>query len=71
MLSKAEFSGGMSQGSSTDPRQWTDNNAAYSRSGSVAEDPRFDGASSENMKFDMQHSNSGDNPDIGQRGWGS
>lgn len=66
-----EFSGGLSQGSSTDARQWTDNNAAYSRSGSAAEDPKFDGASSENKKFEGQKSASGNNPNIGQTGWGS
>jgi len=51
--------------------QFTDNNAAQSRSGSVAEDPRYDGASSNDMKFDGQKSDSGNNPDIGKTGWGS
>jgi len=71
MLSNVEFGRGMSQGSSTDSKQWTDNNAAYSRSGSVAEDPRYDGASSDNMKFDGDKSGSGNNPNIGKIGWGS
>lgn len=66
-----EFSGGLSQGSSTDSRQWTDNNGAYSRSGSAAEDPKFDGASSSDMKYDGTKSNSGNNPNIGNTGWGS
>ena len=51
--------------------QFTDNNGAQSRSGSVAEDPKFDGASSSDMKFDGAKSNSGNNPNIGQTGWGS
>lgn len=64
-------SSGMSQGSSTDARQWTDNNGAQSRSGSVAEDPKFDGASPSDEKFEGTKSNSGNNPHIGQEGWGS
>lgn len=67
----ASASQGMNQGSSTDARQWTDNNGAQSRSGSVAEDPKFDGASSSNMEYDGVKSNSGNNPHIGQQGWGS
>lgn len=51
--------------------QFTDNNGAQSRSGSVAEVPRYDGASSTDMKFDGQNSNSGNNPEIGKTGWGS
>lgn len=70
-LSSVEFSAGLNQGSSTDARQWTDNNAAYSRSGSIAEDPKFDGASSSNEKFDMTKSTAGDNSEIGKTGWGS
>lgn len=42
-----------------------------SRSGSVAEDPKFEGASSSDEKYDLQKSNSGNNPDIGKTGWGS
>jgi hypothetical protein len=61
----------MNEGSETDPRQWTDNNAAYSRSGSAAEDSKFDGSSSSDMKFEGSKSDSGNNPDIGQTGWGS
>lgn len=66
-----EFSGSLNQGSATDARQWTDNNGAQSRSGSIAEDPKFDGASSSDMKFDGVKSDSGDNPNIGKTGWGS
>jgi hypothetical protein len=51
--------------------QFTDNNGAQSRSGSIAEDSRFDGASSDNNKFEGDKSNSGNNPHIGQIGWGS
>ena len=51
--------------------QFTDNNGAYSRSGSIAEDSRYDGASSDNNKFEGDASNSGNNPHIGQTGWGS
>jgi hypothetical protein len=61
----------LNQGSSTDAHQWTNGNAAQSRSGSIAEDPKFTGASSSNMKFDGTKSNSGNNPSIGNRGWGS
>jgi hypothetical protein len=51
--------------------QFTDNNGAQSRSGSIAEDPKFDGASSDDMRFEGDKSSSGDNPHIGQIGWGS
>lgn len=51
--------------------QFTDNNGAQSRSGSIAEDSRYDGASSDNNKFEGDTSNSGNNPHIGQTGWGS
>ena len=51
--------------------QFTDNNGAYSRSGSVAEDPRYDGSSSDDKKFEGDKSNSGNNPNIGDTGWGS
>lgn len=61
----------MSQGSAMDARQWTNNNGAQSRSGSVAEDTKFDGASSSNMKFEGTSSNSGGNANIGQKGWGN
>jgi len=61
----------LNQGSSQDARQWTDNNGAQSRSGSVAEDPKFTGASSSDEKFDGSASNSGNNADIGHTGWGS
>ncbi len=62
---------GMNEGSQTDPRQYTDGNGAQSRSGSVAEDPKFDGNSSSNKKYDGVKSNSGNNPEIGKIGWGS
>jgi hypothetical protein len=52
-------------------RSFTDNNAAYSRSGSVGESNKFDGPSASNNKFEGQKSNSGNNPHIGQEGWGS
>ena len=68
---KIQGAGSMNEGSETDARQWTDNNGAYSRSGSAAEDSKFDGASSSNEKFEGTKSNSGDNPSIGQTGWGS
>ena len=42
-----------------------------SRSGSVAEDPKYDGASADDMKYEEDKSNSGNNPEIGERGWGS
>lgn len=51
--------------------QFTDNNEAYSRSGSVAEDNKYDGSSSSDEKFEGTKSNSGNNPNIGQTGWGS
>jgi hypothetical protein len=54
-----------------DARQWTNNNGAQSRSGSVAEDTKFDGASSSNIKFEGTSSNSGGNANIGQKGWGN
>jgi hypothetical protein len=66
-----EFSGSLNEGSSLDARQWTDNNGAQSRSGSIAEDPKFDGASSDDMKYEGDKSNSGNNPNIGHTGWGS
>jgi hypothetical protein len=52
-------------------REFTDNNGAYSRSGSVSEDQKYDGASSDDEKFEGDKSNSGNNPNIGQTGWGS
>lgn len=52
-------------------KQFTDNNGAYSRSGSIAEDPKFIGDSAEDEKFEGQKSNSGNNPNIGKIGWGS
>jgi len=64
-------SSGMNQGNSQDDKQWTDDNGAQSRSGSVAEDPKFTGASSSDSKFDGTKSNSGSNPNIGHTGWGS
>jgi hypothetical protein len=67
----SEFSGSLNQGSSQDPRQFTDNNGAQSRSGSIAEDPKFTGASSSDMKFDGTKSDAGNNPNIGHTGWGS
>ena len=51
--------------------QFTDNNGAYSRSGSVAENNRYDGASSDDEKYDGDKSSSGNNPNIGSTGWGS
>ena len=42
-----------------------------SRSGSAEEDPRYDGASSDNEKFEGEYSEAGNNPHIGERGWGS
>jgi len=42
-----------------------------SRSGSASEDPRYDGDSSDDEKFEGDYSKSGDNPHIGERGWGS
>jgi hypothetical protein len=42
-----------------------------SRSGSVAESNRYDGSSSDNEKFEGDKSSSGNNPNIGQTGWGS
>jgi hypothetical protein len=51
--------------------QFTDNNGAQSRSGSVAEDTKFDGTSSSDQKFEGTQSNSGNNSHIGQIGWGS
>lgn len=42
-----------------------------SRSGSVPEDPKFEGASSSNEKYDLQKSSGGNNPNIGKIGWGS
>lgn len=42
-----------------------------SRSGSVAESPKYEGASADNMKFDGDKSNSGNNKNIGKIGWGS
>lgn len=50
---------------------YTDNNGAQSRSGSIAEDSRYDGASSSNEKFEGEKSDSGNNPNIGRTGWGS
>jgi hypothetical protein len=61
----------LNQGSSLDARQLTDGNGAQSRSGSIAENPRFDGASADDMKFEGDKSNSGNNPNIGHTGWGS
>ena len=51
--------------------QFTDNNGAQSRSGSVAEDPRYEGASSDDEKYEGDKSSSGNNPHIGETGWGS
>jgi hypothetical protein len=58
-------------GDQFDDRQWTDNNGAQSRSGSIAEDPRYDGPSADNMKFEGDMSDSGNNQNIGRTGWGS
>jgi hypothetical protein len=44
---------------------------SISRSGSIAEDPKFDGPSADDMMFEGVKSNSGDNPNIGKTGWGS
>jgi hypothetical protein len=41
-----------------------------SRSGSIAEDPKFDGPSADNEKFEGDQSDSGNNPNIGLTGWG-
>lgn len=51
--------------------EFTDNNGAQSRSGSVSEDTRYDGASSDGEKFEGDKSNNGNNPHIGETGWGS
>ena len=51
--------------------QFTDNNGAQSRSGSIAEDTKFDGTSSADEKFEETSSTAGDNKHIGQVGWGS
>lgn len=67
-LSSAEFKTGMGLGAQPDP---TNNNGAYSRSGSIAENTKFDGASAENEKYDLSESTSGNNHSIGQTGWGS
>ena len=65
-------SGGLNEGSTTDPRPFSaQGGSSMSRSGSVAEDPKFTGASSSDMKFDGVKSDSGNNPHIGQQGWGS
>ena len=61
-----DFNSGVTHGDA-----FTDNNAAYSRSGSIAEDTRYDGSSSDDMKFEGDKSNSGNNPNIGKTGWGS
>jgi hypothetical protein len=42
-----------------------------SRSGSVPESPKYEGASSTDEKYDLQKSTSGNNPNIGKIGWGS
>lgn len=42
-----------------------------SRSGSIAENPKYDGVSANDEKYDLQKSNSGDNRNIGKIGWGS
>ena len=44
---------------------------SMSRSGSIAEDPRFDGPSADDEKFEGDKSESGNNPNIGLTGWGS
>jgi hypothetical protein len=70
--SAVKSSGGMNEGSTTDSRPFTSQSgSSMSRSGSIAEDPKFTGASSNDEKFDGQKSNSGNNPSIGQQGWGS
>lgn len=42
-----------------------------SRSGSVTESPKYDGDSSNDAKFEGEYSTAGNNPHIGERGWGS
>ena len=46
-------------------------NGSMSRSGSIAEDPRFDGPSADDEKFEGDKSDSGNNTNIGLTGWGS
>lgn len=41
-----------------------------SRSGSAPLNPKFDGPSSSNEKFELQQSDGGNNPNIGKIGWG-
>jgi hypothetical protein len=42
-----------------------------SRSGSMAENTRYDGDSADDMKYDGDKSTAGNNKNIGKTGWGS
>ena len=41
------------------------------RSGSVDEETRYEGDSADDEKFEGDRSSSGNNPNIGETGWGS